>query len=223
MYRAKEASAIASSLFADLPMALAGFRSRSDSGRALTRRVCECACGCAFLEFDAEPHNMRIHRLSKERQADFEGCRHRTGPGLELRTLNVATSREHVDKNLIVIKTRNCARRPNWWYRTKYVKCHRRGVQSGDGSLALAQSGPRLRRRGQVRPRGTRDGVSAAAPRRRGAADVLEQRGAFPSPVVRRRTPRGGAAPASGTTRPAVKTRSREKPRPTPLGRPVRV
>lgn len=98
MYRAKEASAIASSLFADLPMALAGFRSRSDSGRALTRRVCECACGCAFLEFDAEPHIMRIHRLSKERQADFEGCRHRTGPGLELRTLNVATSREHVDR-----------------------------------------------------------------------------------------------------------------------------
>ena len=44
MYRAKEASATASSLFADLPMALAGVRSRSDSGRALTRRVCECAC-----------------------------------------------------------------------------------------------------------------------------------------------------------------------------------
>ena len=118
-----------------------------------------------------------------------------------------------------MIKTRNCARRPNWWYRTKYVKCHRRGVQSGDGSLALAQSGPRLRRRGQVRPRGTRDGVSAAAPRRRGAADVLEQRGAFPSPVVRRRTPRGGAAPASGTTRPAVRI---AKSHDRPAGRPVR-
>lgn len=55
MYRAKEASATASSLFADLPMALAGVRSRSDSGRALTRRVCECACRCASLEFDANP------------------------------------------------------------------------------------------------------------------------------------------------------------------------